>query len=63
LIDILTLNCFLNLSKHILCGKHLHDCIISPLGEVWSNKTRLIPPHFVEVCTQSQESELFRQWF
>lgn len=38
-------------------GKHLHDCIISLSGEVWSHKTILTMLHFIEVPIPSEESE------
>ena len=37
-------------------GKHLRDNI-SRSGEVWVQKTSLIPPHFIEVPVPSQESK------
>ena len=41
----------------IICGTHLHDCIISIRGEVWAHKTSLTTPLFIEVSVPSQESD------
>jgi hypothetical protein len=40
-----------------ICGKHLNDRIISLRGDVWANKSSLIPPYFIEVPVQYQDSE------
>ena len=39
------------------CRRHLHDRIISLLGEVWTHETSLTPPLFIDVSIPSQESE------
>ena len=41
----------------LTCGKHLHDCIISLRGEVWSHKASLVPLFFYEVSFPSQKCE------
>jgi len=33
----------------LTCMRQLHDNIISLRGEAWAHKTRLTPPHFIEV--------------
>ena len=35
----------------------MHDCIISPRGEFWNNKTSLTLSLFIEVSVPSQESD------
>ena len=39
------------------CRNHLHDHIISLKGEVWTHKTNLTSPLFIEVPVPSQECE------
>jgi hypothetical protein len=41
----------------LTCRRHLHDRIISLLGEVWTHETSLTPPLFIDVSIPSQESE------
>ena len=41
----------------LTCRRHLHDLIISLLGEVWTHETSLTPPLFIDVSIPSQESE------
>jgi len=31
------------------CGKHLHDRIVSPRGEIWAHKTSLTLPLLIKV--------------
>ena len=41
----------------LTCGKHLHDRIISPRGDVWDHKISLTLPLFIEVPVPIQENE------
>jgi len=43
--------------RGLTCGKHLHDCITSLRGYVWTHKTSLSPLHFIKVLIINQESE------
>ena len=43
----------------LICGKHVHDRIISLRGGVWVHKANLIPPLFIEVPVPSKENERF----
>ena len=56
---IITLSTLLYLSVGILlkCGKHLHDCLISPREECQPHKTSLTLSLFNEVSVLRQESE------
>ena len=56
---IITLSTLLYLSVGILlkCGKHLHDCLISPREECQAHKTSLTLSLFNEVSVLRQESE------
>ena len=38
------------------CGDHLHNCIISPRGGAWVNKSSMTPPFVTEVPVPSRKS-------
>jgi len=41
----------------LTCGKNRHDRIISLRGEVWTHKTSLTPPLYIEVPVPTEECE------
>ena len=45
---------FVTIEILLTCGKHLHNRIISLIGEVLAHSTTLTPPPFIEMSGPSQ---------